>query len=172
MAVVGDAGDGTEAVARAIARVHAARPLDAIILPGDNIYPCGVRSADDPRWFVLQPLIALHLPLFPVLGNHDYCGNPDAELATRFPEWHFPAREYLLQGGVADFAMIDTTPYVRRQAPAPDVSAMFATSHAPWHIVVGHHPIVSSGFHGYFPRREHRRMLALLLGGARAVGRR
>src|SRR5947207_7091825 len=48
-AVVGDAGDGTALVAHAIARVHAAMPLDAIILPGDNVYPCGVRSADDPK---------------------------------------------------------------------------------------------------------------------------
>jgi acid phosphatase len=163
-AVAGDAGDGTAAVARGIARVHAAKPLDAIILPGDNIYPCGVRSAEDPRWSVLQPLIALHLPLFPVLGNHDYCGNPGAQIAAsaRFPEWHFPAPEYLLQGGVADFAMIDTTPYVRGRAPAPDIGALLAASHAPWRIVVGHHTIVSSGYHGYFPRREHHRMIALL----------
>ncbi|MGH7486951.1 MAG: metallophosphoesterase, partial [bacterium] len=163
-AVVGDAGDGTESVARGIARVHAARPLDAIILPGDNIYPCGVKSAEDPRWSVLHPLIALHLPLFPVLGNHDYCGNPDAQLAAgnRFPEWHFPAREYLLQAGVADFAMLDTTPYVRGRASVPDIVAMLANAHAPWRIAVGHHTIVSSGYHGYFPCREHRRMLALL----------
>lgn len=163
-AVVGDAGDGTAAVAHGISRVHAAMPLDAIILPGDNVYPCGVRSADDPHWSVLQPLIALHLPMFPVLGNHDHCGNPDAQIAAsaRFPEWYFPAREYVLQGGVADFAMIDTTPYVRGHAPVPDVEALLATSHATWRIVVGHHTIVSSGYHGYFPRREHRRMLALL----------
>lgn len=163
-AVVGDAGDGTVAVARGISRVHTARALDAIILPGDNIYPCGVKSADDAKWSVLQPLIALQIPLFPVLGNHDYCGDPDAQIAAsdRFPEWRFPAREYVLQGGVADFAMIDTTPYVRRKARAPDIGAMFADSKAPWRIVVGHHTIVSSGYHGYFPRREHRRMIALL----------
>lgn len=161
-AVVGDAGDGTAAVAHAIARVHAAKPLDAIILPGDNIYPCGVRSAEDPHWSVLAPLIALHLSLYPVLGNHDYCGNPDAQLQAAFPEWHFPAREYVLHAGVADFAMIDTTPYVRGRARAPDIAAMFASSKAPWRIVVGHHTIVSSGFHGYLPRREHRRMMALL----------
>lgn len=163
-AVVGDTGDGTAAVVRGISRVHTAKPLDAIILPGDNIYPCGVKSADDPKWSVLQPLLALQIPLFPVLGNHDYCGDPDAQIAAseRFPEWRFPAREYVLQGRVADFAMIDTTPYVRRKARAPDVGAMFGESRARWRIVVGHHTIVSSGYHGYFPRREHRRMLALL----------
>jgi acid phosphatase len=163
-AVVGDAGEGAAAVARGISRVNAAKPLDAIILPGDNVYPCGVKSATDPRWSVLEPLIALQIPLFPVLGNHDYCGNPDAQIAAseRFAEWRFPAREYMLQGGVADFAMIDTTPYVRRKTRAPDVAAMFAESRARWRIVVGHHTIVSSGYHGYLPRGEHRRMLALL----------
>src|SRR5436305_146591 len=48
------------------------------------------------------------------------------------------------------------------RARRADVAAMLATSHAPWRIVVGHHTIVSSGYHGYFPRGEHRRMLALL----------
>lgn len=163
-AVVGDAGDGAAAVARGISRVNAAKPLDAIILPGDNVYPCGVKSAADPTWSVLQPLIALHIPLFPVLGNHDYCGNPDAQIdaSERFPEWRFPAREYVLRGGTADFAMIDTTPFVRRKARAPDFAVMFAGSHARWRIAVGHHTIVSSGYHGYLPRREHRRMLTLL----------
>ena len=61
------------------------KPLDAIILPGDNIYPCGVKSVDDPRWSVLQPLIDLGLPLFPVLGNHDYCGSPDAQIDGQHP---------------------------------------------------------------------------------------
>jgi len=164
VAIVGDAGGGTEAVARGIARVHAEKPLDAIILPGDNIYPCGVRSVNDAGWVALQPLIDLGLPMFPVLGNHDYCGNPDAQLdaGTRFSEWHFPAREYVLQAGVADFAMIDTTPYVRGKSRAPDVGAMLSGSTAPWRIVVGHHTIISSGYHGFFPRDEHHRMRALL----------
>jgi tartrate-resistant acid phosphatase type 5 len=164
MAVVGDAGDGTEAVARGLARVHAATPLDAILLPGDNIYPCGVRSVSDPRWSLLRPLAALGVPLFPVLGNHDYCGDPEAQIAatSTFPQWNFPARTYVIRTGVADFAMLDTTPYVNGRAPLPDVASLVGQSEAPWRIAVGHHTIVSSGWHGYFPRDEHRRMLALL----------
>ncbi len=164
LAVVGDAGDGTIRVARGLARVHAEHPLDGVLLPGDNLYPCGAKSADDPVWQRLQPLFDLALPMFPILGNHDWCGNPDAELAysARLGLWRFPAREYMVESGVADIAMIDTTPYVRGKGKAPDLVSMFAGSRARWRIVTGHHTIVSSGFHGYFPRREHRRMLALL----------
>ena len=164
LAVVGDAGDGTTKVALGLAAIHAAQPLDGILLPGDNLYPCGAKSITDPAWTRLQPLFDLGLPMFPVLGNHDWCGNPDAEIdfSTTLDRWRFPARQYVLEAGVADIAMIDTTPFVRGKEPAPDFAALFAQSHTPWRIVTGHHTIVSSGFHGYFPRRDHRRMLTLL----------
>lgn len=153
LAVVGDVGKGTEAVARGIA---AAGPLDAIILTGDNVYPCGVESANDPHWSLLRPLTSLGVPIYPVLGNHDHCGNPDAQL-TGPANWHFPAREYSVDTPFARFHFVDTTPYVRG-APAPK----FSFDDAGWHIVAGHHPLLSSGYHGYFPRAEHRRMLQLL----------
>jgi tartrate-resistant acid phosphatase type 5 len=163
VAVAGDAGDGTAAVARGIAKVHAARPLDAIVLPGDNIYPCGVRSVTDPRWAILRPLSAIGIPILPVLGNHDVCGDAGAQIAATgvFPQWRFPAREYVVHGGVADFAMLDTNPLSRGAAP-PDVASLFAGSAARWRIAVGHHTVVSSGWHGYFPRAEHRNMRRLL----------
>src|SRR5436190_18858391 len=74
IAVVGDTGNGSEAVAAGIRRVHAGDPLDAIILTGDTFYPCGITSRDDPRWSLVSPLTSIGPPLFPVLGNHDYCG--------------------------------------------------------------------------------------------------
>ena len=59
--------------------------------------------------------------------------------------------------------MIDTTPYVRGHVAAPDVGAALAGDRPrPWRIVVGHHTIISSGYHGFFPRSEHRKMVALL----------
>ncbi len=96
--------------------------------------------------------------------NHARSGNPDAEIAfsSKLDRWRFPAREYLVETGVASIAMIDTTPFVRETAAAPDLASMFSQSQAPWRIVAGHHTVVSSGYHGYFPRREHRRMLSLL----------
>jgi tartrate-resistant acid phosphatase type 5 len=164
VAIAGDAGDGTEAVARGIARVHAETPLDAILLPGDNVYPCGVTSVGDPRWSVLRPLTRIGIPLLPVLGNHDVCGNAEAQIAATgvLPQWRFPAREYVVHAGVADFAMLDANALSAGRASPPDVASFFAGSTAVWRIAVGHHTIVSSGWHGHFPRAEHRAMLRLL----------
>jgi len=66
-----------------------------------------------------------------------------------------------LRTNVADFAFIDTTSYLRRKSEPALVDA-FRSSTAPWRVVVGHHPVISSGYHGYFPRDEVRRMRELV----------
>ena len=162
IAVVGDIGSGTAEIATGIARIHRQSAIDAIISTGDNVYPCGVKSLNDPRLEVLRPLTSLNIAIYPVLGNHDYCGNPDAEIRATLPNWRFPAREYVLHLGVADFAMLDTNPYAAGRAPPPDLESLFRGSTAPWRFAVGHHPLLSSGYHGHFPRAEHRRMVALI----------
>jgi tartrate-resistant acid phosphatase type 5 len=156
--VVGDIGGGSAIVAKGIAAVHASTPLDAIVITGDNVYPCGVKSASDPKWSVVRPLSALGIPLYPVLGNHDYCGNPDAQIGAPLPNWNLPAREYTLRSKLADFAFIDTTP-ISRGTRGPNALSF---GDAPWRIVVGHHTVVSSGYHGYLPRDEHARMRQLI----------
>lgn len=168
LAVTGDTGKGTDAVAKGIARVHAAEPIDAIVLAGDTFYPCGVSSETDSRWSLITPLTRIGIPILPVLGNHDYCGkaDPDAQIRATgsVPNWRFPARQYVLRSGVADFAFVDTTPHVkgRPNSVAEAIREAFAKSKAPWRVVVGHHPVISSGYHGYFPRDEVSRMRALI----------
>ena len=167
-AVAGDVGDGTTDVAAGIARVHAAKALDAVVIPGDNFYPCGVTSVTDPRWLIITPLTKLGIPLYPVLGNHDYCGssNPDAQVRATgvVPFWRMPGRSFVIRNELADFVMLDTNPYAKGSSrdAEKDVEKAFVGSVATWRIAVGHHTIVSSGYHGYFPRAEHRRMLRLL----------
>ncbi len=108
------------------------------------------------------------------MGNHDYHGNCEAQLAyhASSERWNMPARYYLqshpLDGGVtADFFYIDTTPMVksyhtnpvtRRQVATQDVpgqldwfKAALAASKAEWTIVIGHHPVYSGGEHGNTP---------------------
>ncbi|HYR30042.1 MAG TPA: metallophosphoesterase, partial [Thermoanaerobaculia bacterium] len=112
IAVTGDTGNGAEAVARGISRVHAETPVDAIILTGDNFYPCGVASETDPRWSLNAPLTRVGVPVFPVLGNHDLCGNADPEAQVRasrvWANWRFPARQYEVWTRFADFVFVDT----------------------------------------------------------------
>jgi acid phosphatase len=165
IAVTGDTGKGADAVAEGIRRVHATTPLNAIILAGDTFYPCGVTSERDPRWSLVRPLTTIGIPVFPVLGNHDFCGksDPDAQIRANgvIANWNFPARQYMVRSSVADFAFIDTTSYLRRKSD-PNLVDSFRSSTAPWRIVIGHHPIISSGYHGYFPRAEVSRMRELI----------
>lgn len=168
LAVTGDTGEGAAAVAKGIARVHAAEPLDAILLTGDNFYPCGVTSERDRRWSVNLPLTAIGVPVFPVLGNHDFCGRADPDAQVRatgvIPNWRFPARQYAVRTPVADFAFVDTTPFVRGAGNrvAPAIREVLAGSKKRWQVVVGHHPVISSGYHGYFPRKEVAKMRTLI----------
>jgi hypothetical protein len=168
LAVAGDTGQGTDVLARAISRVHAKTPLDAILLTGDNFYPCGVTSAGDPRWSLVRPLTRIGVPIFPVLGNHDFCGKSVPEAQTQatgdVPHWRFPAPQYALRTPMADFAFVNTTPLAQGKENAVEATIRdtFASSRTPWRIVVGHHPVISSGWHGYFPRDEVGRMRALI----------
>ncbi len=65
IAVTGDTGKGSDAVGEGIRRVHAEKPLDAIVVVGDNFYPCGVTSEHDPRWSLVRGLTAIGVPVFP-----------------------------------------------------------------------------------------------------------
>jgi len=161
LAVVGDAGLQTDTIASAITK---SKPYDAIVLLGDNFYPCGVRSATDPKWHVVDAITRLDIPIYAVLGNHDYCGKPDVQVNANVPNWHMPAREYVLRSPVADFAMLDTTPYAYGSSKVAEetVRQTFASSTATWRIAVGHHVITSSGYHSILPRLEARRMRGLL----------
>jgi len=165
IAVVGDTGEGSDRVAHGIAALHARTPLDAVVITGDAFYPCGPASSADPQWNRVRALSRIGVPLFPVLGNHDFCGKsvPLAQIgATAVPHWQFPARQYLVESKLAELLMLDTTPYAsaRNDDAADAVRQGFAKKTA-WRLAVGHHPIVSSGYHGHFPRNQHLRMVTL-----------
>jgi tartrate-resistant acid phosphatase type 5 len=146
-----------------------------VISVGDNFYENGVASVSDPHWRAsfedVYQQASLQIPWHAVLGNHDYHGNCDAQLAYHKinPRWNMPARYYLqshlLDGGAtADFFYLDTTPMVksyrtkkatRQQVATQDApqqldwfKAALADSKARWKIVIGHHPIYSGGEHG------------------------
>jgi acid phosphatase len=168
IAVVGDTGNGADTVAAGMARLHAGEPFDAIVVTGDNFYPCGVTTETDPRWKLVTALTRVGPPVLPVLGNHDSCGKADPLAQVRATEvianWRMPGRQYAVRFGIADLAMLDTTPYVRgrnRDAESA-LRSVFTRSTARWRVVVGHHPVISSGYHGYFPRDEVKRMRNLI----------
>jgi Predicted phosphohydrolases len=166
IAVAGDTGEGSDRVAHGIAKLHARTPLDAIVITGDAFYPCGPASATDPQWDRVRALSHIGVPLFPVLGNHDFCGKstPAAQIgATAVPNWQFPARQYVVEAKIAELLMLDTTPYAagRNDDAAVAVRQGFAAKKTGWRIAAGHHPVLSSGYHGHFPRDQHLRMVTL-----------
>jgi 3',5'-cyclic AMP phosphodiesterase CpdA len=175
LVLVGDTGNPGTHLHEAIDGI-AGKPIDAVLLLGDNFYPCGVRSDIDRRWKIFtDDLGEVHAPTFAILGNHDY-GNPNRRgvrdrrchdtqarsqvTSRRTPAlWHMPARNYVIRTSVADIVMVDTNPLAQRwSAPYLGSATAAATqawlertlsaSRSRWKIVAGHHPIYSSGTHG------------------------
>lgn len=131
--------------------IHKQLPLDAVVIAGDNFYPCGIRQPGDPAWARAAPLGTLGVPLLVALGNHDHCGDPMMQVgATDVPHWTMPAPEFVVTSSVADFVFLDSTPIALGQNSAGPaiLRGGFASSRRRWRIVVSHHPPVSSGMHG------------------------
>ena len=126
---------------------------------GDNFYTTGVSSVDDPQWQtkyqdVYGILPALRIPLYAVLGNHDWDvpANPQAEvdfdLLDRDEFWRMPAFNYpfaspagappLLEVFVINSNLFDAAAQVSLR-DALDAST------ASWKIVAFHHPIFDNG---------------------------
>ncbi|KQM61531.1 MULTISPECIES: metallophosphoesterase [unclassified Sphingomonas] len=175
-AVLGDWGRDTPEqhhVAAAMGRTAAAAQSDFVLAIGDNFYSDGVTSIDDPLWqSVFEGVYthpALQVPWYALLGNHDYRGNPQAQIdyAKRSKRWRMPARYYqvadasLARADTELFA-IDTSPFVERyrtndgmigsNTRSQDTAKQLAwldhalsQSQAKWKIVTGHHPIRSGG---------------------------
>ena len=167
-------------VARAMAQAAAEVRSRFVVSVGDNFYPAGVRSADDPQWKTsfeeVYTAPSLQTPWYAALGNHDYRGHPGAQLAyaRRDNRWRMPGRSYVATGdetGIPglDVFILDTTPLVgdydevlmrlvRGRILIPKPGAQMAwlkralqRSRADWKVVVGHHPIYSGGTHGGSP---------------------
>ncbi|HXF10962.1 MAG TPA: tartrate-resistant acid phosphatase type 5 family protein [Desulfuromonadaceae bacterium] len=159
-----------------------AHDMDAkfVISVGDNFYDNGVASTQDKHWRKsfeeVYTAPSLQVPWYVTLGNHDYRGDCDSQIAySRLSRrWNMPARYFWLSKKIdasttADFFFLDTNPMIREYREkdkegtrekilAQDVPKQLAwfreslaVSEAQWKIVVGHHPIYSGGDHGDSP---------------------
>jgi 3',5'-cyclic AMP phosphodiesterase CpdA len=151
---------------------EAAKQLDAqfILSTGDNFYINGVASVDDPAWKSSFENVytshSLMVDWYPVLGNHDYRGNPQAEIdySKRSRRWNMPARYYSVEKNISKedkvlFVFLDTSPFdpglytskqpeVAKQDTARQkkwLDSLLTNTTAKWKIVVGHHPLYTSG---------------------------
>ncbi|MFM7085653.1 MAG: metallophosphoesterase [Cyanobium sp.] len=154
-----DSGSGDRhqiAVGSAMAALHRRHPADLVLLGGDNIYNDGdIRLVERAFRRPYQELLAAGVPFHAVLGNHDIRTDGGAgQLA--YPGFGMKGRWYTLRRGPVQFFLIDTNVDVPWQHQMPWLRKNLAESTAPWKVVVGHHPIYSSGFYGDDPVAQRR----------------
>ncbi|MGE4605196.1 MAG: metallophosphoesterase [Myxococcota bacterium] len=162
------------AVTQAMADEDEEHPATALLLLGDNFYPAGLKSSElatRVRANLVRPLcrfvatdgtrygeVALScsrdkrpLPLFAVLGNHDY-QTPESPRLQRsvvaefVSNWQMPAglaTSHELPGGVS-LILFDSEAVVAGADLAPLVTAL-RDSAGPWRILAGHRPMATAG---------------------------
>jgi len=146
-----------------------------IVSCGDNFQVQGVASVQDPLWLSNFENVykdpSLQVDWYPVLGNHDYKGNTQAEIdySNVSRRWRMDARYYSFARKVNDsisvrLIFLDTPPLVSdyyNKPGFPDIvkqdtakqiawlKDVLAHSKEQWKLVFGHHPIYSaSKIHG------------------------
>ena len=149
-----------------------------IVSCGDNFQVNGVASVSDPLWLTSYENIYNHPSLmvdwFPILGNHDYCGNTQAEIdySKISRRWRMESHYYTFVRKINDsvsarLIFLDTPPLVSEyynKGGYPDISKqdtakqmiwlkdVLRNSKEQWKIVFGHHPVFSaSKKHGNTP---------------------
>jgi 3',5'-cyclic AMP phosphodiesterase CpdA len=152
--VTADTGSGNAeqfANGKQMAAIHRQRPVDVVILGGDNIYPDGNLAEVEAKF--TKPYAALlqaGVPFHAVLGNHDIrTGNGDPQIS--YKPFGMKGRWYTIRQGPVEFFMLDTNMNAPWQFQMPWLKKALASSTAPWKVVVGHHPIYSAGLYGDDP---------------------
>lgn len=172
--VIGDFGrngyDGQQEVADQMQETTKILEPEFILTTGDNFYPNGVASVQDPYWISsfenIYKGFGLFVPWYAVLGNHDYRGNYQAEIdyTDISQRWNMPAQYYVQEKSEDDirvkFVFIDTSPFedgyyeeekyksVWKQDSTKQLiwmDSVLADNSADWKIVVAHHPLYSGG---------------------------
>lgn len=148
---VADSGSGDaaqRAVAVQMAGRHRQRPVELVLLAGDNLYndgDIGLVGSHFERPY--RELLQAGVPFKAVLGNHDVRHDGGAgQLAYR--GFGMQGRWYSFRRGPVQFLMLDTNPGDHWDSQLRWLRRQLAASQAPWKVVVGHHPLYSEGFYG------------------------
>lgn len=139
--VIGDQGEGNQTqrqVAQAMAEVCGERGCDLVLALGDNFYPNGVDSPQDPqfqsKFEAIYDFPELDIPFFMTLGNHDDgAGGAGVQPARGWHQvaysarvdrpssrWQMPSRYYQVEQGIVDFFALDTNPLMFYGLIGPD----------------------------------------------------
>jgi len=173
--VIGDWGrkgeSGQQVLADQMGKIADVVEPDFIVSAGDNFYPDGVASVEDYQWIVSYEQVyksfSLNCPWYVVLGNHDYRGNVEAQIAysERSRRWNLPQRffhkDFESDGVKTRILFLDTSPFedkyyseekykdkVAQQDTVAQliwIDSMLNTDQFDWKLVVGHHPMYTGG---------------------------
>lgn len=158
--VLGDAGSGNEDQ-KAVAlwmenRCQKLSKLDGILLLGDNIYPNGVKSVNDPAWeaIIEEPYGSSCLKktsIYPTLGNHDYKLNPQAQIdyTHKGSHWFMPHRFYsLVFGDLLNIVAFDSNVsdfcFNSQKCSLDFIFNKLLSDRYKWKFVIAHHPLTSA----------------------------
>ena len=173
--VIGDWGKGDtnqRNVAQAMAAEAFIHPIDFMISVGDNFYPKGVKSVKDPQWERSFENVYVDTNLkrdwYTAFGNHDYMGRIRAQLNYHKinPRWKTEKRYDSFTKGIPHSSdsvlvvFIDTNPFdgtlkglrynglgrQNKKAQLVWLDHVLGQSKAKWKIVVGHHPLFTTGY--------------------------
>jgi tartrate-resistant acid phosphatase type 5 len=149
-----------------------------IVSCGDNFQVQGVASVQDPLWMTSYENIykapSMQVEWYPVLGNHDYKGNTQAQIdySKISRRWRMEAHYYSIVKKVNDsvsvrLIFLDTPPLVSEYYTKPGYPDVFkqdsaqqmrwlkdqlTNSKEKWKLVFGHHPVYSASHkHGNTP---------------------
>nr|WP_254217034.1 metallophosphoesterase [Synechococcus sp. CCY 9618] len=149
-----DSGSGNAnqlAVGRRMAETHRLRPVDLVIMAGDNIYPDGdLKLVESTFLRPYRDLLQAGVPFHAVLGNHDI-RTADGARQIAYSPFGMRGRWYTLRRGPVEFFLLDTNVNAPWQHQLPWLKRVLAASKAPWKVLVGHHPIRSAGLYGDDP---------------------
>ncbi len=150
LAMAGDTGTGAGSAIDATVEEMLVQDdsygYDGLVLLGDLIYPDGDAEEVPSRIKgVFEPLVRRGVQLVPVLGNHDYRSDEQAQILQalgRSTSW------YVETVGVVRVIVLDT-----EQVDNPDQRAWLEKTlanpgDAPWTVVAMHKPAYSAGHHG------------------------
>ncbi|XP_028410009.1 tartrate-resistant acid phosphatase type 5-like [Dendronephthya gigantea] len=146
--------------------------VDFFVSVGDNFYYNGVKDVNDFRFYATYERVynepSFQKNWYVIAGNHDYDGNVSAQIlyTQKSKRWMFPHFYHTKKFFIPEtnkslqIVMIDTTILCFRSGKkkfknTPSVEEQMTwirntlnESKAHFLIVVGHHPMYSSGWHG------------------------
>ena len=174
----GDAGKGNRGqrqVAEAMHKVCRERGCDFALMLGDNLYNRGFEQPRDPRMKARfdDLYLSLDIPVYGVLGNHDYATGRDTMRAQWQLDWarthnqlEMPAHFYRFEAGPVTFFGLDTNRVFQwgEEEQSAWLADALPKAQSPWKVVFGHHPYRSNGRHGNAGQYEGWRLP--LVGGA------